>query len=79
MREDYIQSFYLLQGGVYFALTYIYFSTVTITTVGYGDIHACLDSIGCQLIIITEVLIGMFFILIFLSTILKEINFSHRN
>jgi hypothetical protein len=57
----------------------IYFSFITITTVGYGDIHVA--SIGAeplrtaaQLIIISEILTGLYFLATILATLVQWTN-----
>jgi hypothetical protein len=56
--------------------TWLYFSVITIATVGYGDITPV--SILAKLVTISEILFGMFFILLFITTILSKIKFNWK-
>lgn len=58
-------------------LTWVYFSTVTIATIGYGDISP-LSGLA-KISTISEILFGMFFILIFVTNILSNIKFCWSN
>ena len=50
------------------ARTALYFSTVTIATVGYGDITPRLDSL-MQLVVISEILVGLYFLAVLFAVI----------
>lgn len=49
---------------------FVYFSIVTITTLGYGDIHPV--SLTAKLIVTVEVIIGVFLIIGYLSFVLSQ-------
>lgn len=59
-------------------ITLIYFSTATITTGGYGDIHPPSDNILFQAIVVSEIMVGLLFILIFLSTVLSDLKLIQK-
>lgn len=47
----------------------IYFSLVTLATVGYGDIHVCSNERLYQLLIVLEIVVGLYFLVILLAII----------
>ncbi|MDP4146977.1 MAG: ion channel [Bacillota bacterium] len=55
------------------AITWIYYSVVTITTVGYGDITPVSNI--AKMSSISEILFGMFFVLLFITNIIGELKF----
>jgi hypothetical protein len=57
--------------------TWLYFSIVTIATVGYGDITPV--SVLAKLVTISEILFGMFFVLLFVTNILSKIKFNWKD
>ena len=44
-----------------------YFSFVTIATLGYGDIHPAVGSVVAKLLVICEILVGLYFLAILLA------------
>lgn len=65
--------FKIYEGVLINGITWIYYSITTITTVGYGDIHPI--TFYTMLISIIESLSGMFFILLFVNTVLSKFRF----
>lgn len=55
----------------------VYFSIVTITTLGFGDIYP--KGMIARAIVSSEVLIGMFFVLLLFTTVLSKISFSWKD
>ena len=49
-----------------------YFSLVTITTLGYGDIRPCPGSLLAKILITIELILGLTFIIIVLGTIIPN-------
>lgn len=58
-------------------IDFVYFSFVTITTLGYGEIFPCCTT--TKLLVCIELLAGMLFILLFITTILSKIKFDWRS
>lgn len=52
----------------------IYFSFVTIATVGYGDIAPLACATGARFLVIAEVLTGLFYIVVLLATMVGWVN-----
>lgn len=52
----------------------VYFSFVTITTLGYGDISPCPQATIAQLLIMAEGIIGLYFIVVVFATIVNWMN-----
>jgi len=57
-------------------LDFLYFSTITISTVGYGDILP--NSTIVRVVVIFEILLGQFLLVFFLSMTLSEVKKSFR-
>ena len=71
------QFFFPVQIKTFDFMDSIYFSLVTITTLGYGEIYP-LTTLGKGLVLI-ELSFGLFFILLFLTTISSKIKFKWKN
>jgi voltage-gated potassium channel len=54
-------------------ITWIYYSLATMTTLGYGDIHPCQNCGWAQLAVITEVFLGILYIVWFLGAIINKL------
>ena len=52
----------------------LYFSFVTITTLGYGDIEPCLGAWHLQCLVILELVVGLYFLVVLLSAITNWAN-----
>ena len=50
-----------------------YFSLVTVTTLGYGDIHPAAESIWTKVMVSMELLIGVTFIILIIGAIVSII------
>ncbi len=50
-----------------------YFSIVTITTLGYGDIHPAIETIWPKILITIELLIGLTFIILIIAAVVEKI------
>lgn len=55
------------------SITWIYYSMATMTTLGYGDIHPCQNCGWAQFAVITEVFLGILYIVWFLGAIINKL------
>jgi DNA polymerase III subunit epsilon len=60
-------------------INWLYHSVVTLTTLGYGDIVPNQEAFFPQISVIFESIFGMFFVLLFLGVIIKQLNFQYEN
>ena len=47
----------------------LYFSFVTITTLGYGDVHPKPEAWGAQLLVIFELVVGLYFLTVIIAIV----------
>jgi hypothetical protein len=52
----------------------IYFSVVTMTTLGFGDIYPLCDATLVQLLVIAELLVGIYFVVVLLAVVASWAN-----
>jgi|GEM_PF-3387220 hypothetical protein len=53
-------------------LDFVYFSAITISTVGYGDILP--NSTTVRMVVVSEVILGQFLLIVFLNLVLTDIS-----